>query len=438
MLRNYPVCSAVVAAAAVLLATLNLVRAEDESSAKQKGSQTAPIGELRREVDAVRRDLKEIRAALKRVEEAVEKQQSPGFSPVTIRIQSEDGRPLAGYLVEMESAHEQGQRAFASGRSDRSGVALSRKLPYGDYDLKISGESGWTTRLQDVAVEIGTSFEKVVVAPDPQERATLRIQSAIDPEHLDGLRFGELRKQESPIHYSSPFSPEPGEESERYADFPTPGEGITQVAAAIEVAVEQSLEQPDGKVQTWRWTPGEKQLPAEIFASSDEVLVVSDVDGASARPKGSSRFFSFRDARKGLVEVEVELEESEPEEMEHPQADFSIGYLRVDVRRVAETGLSLQIVPGELTLSVERMVGKPGPQVLKSLGLENDANIWLEASLRGDSEWVPRLLDLTDWQRGSSISYLAKKTAAVAPDETIRITVNSPEDLPNGADSDEN
>lgn len=189
------------------------------------------VKELRQEVEAMRRDLRDVRSVLKRIEDRIGKEQGPSeFSPVTIRIQSEEGRPLEGFVVDIESARREVQRVSASGRSDRDGLALSRHLPYGDYRLTISEESGWSTSLRIVTVEVGTALEKVVVAPDPQERARLEVRSALRSEAFEGLRFGTRWQRTSSRGYGSPVSPEPGEEEDRFASFPT----VSEVSARSE------------------------------------------------------------------------------------------------------------------------------------------------------------------------------------------------------------
>jgi hypothetical protein len=139
------------------------------------------------------------------------------FSPVTIHIQTEDGRPLEGYRVEMSST--EGRRVFASGESNASGLALSRNMHYGDYRLRITEPSGWTTNFNKITVEVGAPLRKVVKAPDPDERVTLNIESHVEKQPFRGLTFHPHQ------HRVGPALP-PLEQT----DFPKVGDGIEEVA----------------------------------------------------------------------------------------------------------------------------------------------------------------------------------------------------------------
>lgn len=361
---------------------------DDRSEAALAGESKA----LRQEIEAMRRDLRDVRAALKRIEERIGRDQGPSeFSPVTIRMQSEEGRPLPGFLVEMESARKEVRRVSASGRSDREGLALSRHLPYGDYRLRISEESGWSTTLRNVTVEVGTALEKVVVAPDPQERARLEVRSALRSEAFEGLRFGKRWQRTSSRGYGSPLSPEPGEEDDQFASFPTVDDGVSQVAVEVRIGIERAIEQPDSEVRTWRWS-GSEDHPLRLLALEKSFATISDAKEDSTRPEDGRRYFVAGD---GLSDD-----------------DYSVRFSKLALRQEAdEQDFSLEIAPGDVTLSVREFLGRPEPDVLRSLGLEEDSGIWLEATLHGSSASVPRILDLEGWERGTG-STLAKQTLA--------------------------
>lgn len=387
------------------------LRDEDRSSE----SLADEVKELRQEVEAMRRDLREMRSALKTIEKRTGKEQGPSdFSPVSIRVQSEDGRPLPGFLVEMESARKEVRRVSASGRSDRDGLALSRDLPYGDYQIKVREDSGWSTSFRNVTVEIGKALEKVIVAPDPQERAVLEIQSAIDPQGVESLRFGERRERSSGPGYFVSHSPEPGKEGARFASFPTVGDGISEIAVQVRIGLERTLEQPDGTVQTWRWRAWKELLPT-VLATAEGVVAIAGTEGGTSRPKKASRYFAPVNDLFG---------------------NYSVAYLKRDLRR-AEGDFSLEIAPGDVTMTVTRVLGKAAAEVLPSLGLEadHDSEIWLEARMQGSSEWVPRILDLEEWERGTGSSPLAKKTVRVGPGDEVQVGVRSPRNSPHGTES---
>jgi|GEM_PF-3193607 len=374
---------------------------------------------LREEIDKLQKDIGEIQAALKRIENAMEtRSRASGFSPVRIRVQGEDGRPLAGYRVEMESAQKEGRRAVATGRSDDTGIALSRALPYGNYHIQIRDDSGWNTSFRNVTVEVGATLDQVIIAPDPQERASLRIGSAMDAKGIQELPFGELSRGSGSqfSHTSTIHAPEPGENDDRFAAFPTPGKGISEVAVELQMSLEQKIEQPDGKLQTWRWTAPEMRLPL-ILATTGRVIAVRGRND-SARPLVTSPFFVSTGQRLGS------------------ETERKIGFLNFDVIRGAERELSFEIAAGELTVRATRIVGKAEPAVLKTLGIEDETEIWLPVKLKRGSEWLPRLLDLEGWNPNPrAFSDVAERTFSVEPDETLQVTVKSPQGLPRDEDS---
>lgn len=353
----------------------------------------------------MRRDLRDLKSVLKRVEERIGKEQGPSeFSPVTIRIQSEDGRPLEGFLVKMESARKEVRRVSASSRSDREGLALSRHLPYGEYRLSVKHESGWSTTFRDITIEVGEALEKVVIAPDPQERASVKIQSALRPDAFEGLRFGERREPRGARAYSIEHSPEPGEDRARFASFPTVGDGISEAGVEVRIGIEREIQQPGGESQKWRWSGGENAVH-RLLVTPDGAAAITNVESKSARPEDSSRYFAPADGQSEF---------------------YTVGFLKLELQNPIEQGVSLELAPGDATLLIAEPLGKAKPEALSSLGVDEGSEVWLQASLSGESEWVPRIIDLEGWERGTGISHLAKKTLELEAGEHVEVTIGSP------------
>lgn len=59
----------------------------------------------------------------------------------------------------------------------------------------------------------------------------------------------------------------------------------------------------------------------------------------------------------------------------------------------------------------------------------------MEASLSGESEWVPRILDLDGWERGNGIAFLAKKALDIEPGASVEVTIRSPRQPSQGTEA---
>ncbi len=332
---------------------------------------------------------------------------SSEFSSVTIRIQTEDGRSIPGYRVRMQS--DNGRRVSASGESDETGLALSRNMPYGDYSLRIAEPTGWETRFRTVTVEVGAPFEKIVHAPDPQKRATVEVRSAIAREAFAGIRFGHIgRPRQSSL--TPPPSPEPGEEPGQFDSFPEYDDGIRDVAVEISFHVESiSLTQPDGEGQTWHWRG--KRRP--LLASADGVRVIDQIRGGTVPLDETARYFTA-DPRK------------EPRRRYLGEPEIHFHKLTVDAE--ADSEISMELAAGEITFVARRILGRADANVLTSLGVDDDSEVWLEAKLKEDSAWASRILETNYWTLQPEHSILATQTLTLEPGETAHITVNSPPD----------
>ena len=396
------------------------VPAEGDRSRQEPNSENSAEGDnVGDELEAIRKEIAEIRATLERLEQAVTADKGASeFSPVMIRIETEAGEPLSGFDVKMYSL--EGRHIEASDVSGADGVGLTRQLPYGDYRISISHPSGWRMNMKNQTVEPGKSFEKVVRAPDPSGRATVAIRSSIDRSRFEGLRFGERRHYRSGYSaYSVSHSPEPGQEDAgRYYmpfdSFPTVSDGIGEVAVQLEVSVEQEIEQPDGDAQTWYWRPPEElRFPRILLAIDDRVTGISDYDGGSAEAAETARYFRRQDE----------------DDRESSSRRYKVGYLKINSEQKHPADeVALPIVPGTVTVAVESFLGKPDDAVLQSLEHEGpfEQPIWLRANLDGSSEWIPKVLNLDGWERGTSISFHARQVSEVADGETVEIAVESP------------
>ena len=379
---------------------------------QRRQAEPAPAADIKRlhgDFQAMRKEIRHIKTTLERIEAMIAGRRGPSeFSPVTIRVQTEDGRPLAGFRVEMALDRDQGRQLRVSGRSDETGLALSRELPYGDYHIVITEPSGWSASVHTLTVELGAPLDKTVVAPDLDHRGSLQIRTSLDACPFKGLPFGEM-PEDSGGGYRVPFAPEPDEESERFASFPTVGDGIREPAAEILLEVERPVPQPDGTTRTWRWSGSEHGLPT-LLASTNQMIVVEEANSESASPKSSGRYFALPD--------------------EEYEEDYSVGILRFRVERTGERSISLDVAPGEVRLRLVRFLAKAEQNAVSSLGIEDAKDgdeIWLEAYLTGRSDWVTRTLDLKGWDRsGRTSTWLAKKTVAIGPGETARFAIQPP------------
>lgn len=72
------------------------------------------------------------------------------------------------------------------------------------------------------------------------------------------------------------------------------GNGITEVAAVIDVAVQRDVEQPNGETQVWRWTPNGQHVPTGLLATSSGIAPILSADGGAARTRESGEFFHQR------------------------------------------------------------------------------------------------------------------------------------------------
>ncbi|MGN6134244.1 MAG: hypothetical protein ACTHOU_07055, partial [Aureliella sp.] len=175
------------------------------------------------------------------------------FSGVSLRVESETGKPLAGFQGKLVLQAKEGRYVAVSGASDDTGLVLQRMVPYGKYHLSLNEPTGWSTYVSDVVVEIGKELELNIVAPDPSLRGEISLVSHLREAAFSGLPFGEIRSRMG-AGYSIGYTPEPSVQEERSTTFPTVADGIAEVGVRLAVSARQDLLQSDGKNVTWRWS----------------------------------------------------------------------------------------------------------------------------------------------------------------------------------------
>jgi hypothetical protein len=391
----------------------------------EQQNQQPRFDQLRGELRQIRRDIAELRKAVEELSQVVRQQQSASeFSPVRIYVETADGRPLAGFDIELESDNNEGRRFRVTGTSNDQGLALTRQLPYGEYRLTLSEPTGWSARLQRVTVELGQPLELHVRAPDPEQQGTLVVRSALDPGGLAGLHFGERQEHERNARsYGIPFAPapEPMEEPGELASFPTLEKGINAVALQLALSAEQKIEQPDGEVETWHWRlsdtppqPLQQSGSASLLVRHDGAARIVDYNSGMARPQESAEFF---------------VGDNDPEE---DDKYVTVGYVELATKAAPEDLLEVGVPPGEVTIILEKLLGRAAEGTRASLDLMSDGNrqIWLEATLRPRSQWLPRLLVLSDWQQPEEerpvAQILARRTLTIESGKSTSLTLTSP------------
>ena len=195
-------------------------------------------------------------------------------------------------------------------------------------------------------------------------------------------------------------APEPGQPPAKLESFPDMGNGIKEAAVQLVFLVERTVEQPDGQSQ--RWHAG-REIDHRLLVSAGRVFTMTGMADKSARPEKDAPFFAS----------------NEP-------SDYSVGYLEFYGEEAVEGEFVVDIPAGELTVQLDDFVGKPDLRALYALGLHEKPGTWLPASFSATSDWVPRLVDLKGWERGTGIAFHAKQVKRVEPGETVEIRVASP------------
>lgn len=387
----------------VLLLTMILCAPPKDVSVQ---TDNASVDDLKTAVEQMRADLKAMRLSLEAIQQRLDNERSPTiFTPVSVRVEDEDGQPLPGFHVKMRSAEKGVRQVEVTGHSDDTGLALTRDLPYGRYYFWVEEQKqGWYSRLNDVTVELGKPFERTIIAPNPDAKATVTLRSRLDPAAFEGLRFGQFQSRRTRGSISSPLAPEPGAEEIRFESFPTFNNGIDKVAVKVRLGMSRTISQGDDIEMTWRVSEN-----SMLMATPFRFIVVGDTKGESMVLPRETPYFSPTDER---------FEDS----------DYQVGYIVCDDVKSIEGEYSLELPAGELEVRLVRFYGKAGPAAAESLRMDgqSDQEIWLDATLKATSQWVPRILDLTNWHRGTGISHLAMQTHTIEANRDVEITIASP------------
>jgi serine/threonine protein kinase len=351
---------------------------------------------------------------------------------VTIPVEYEDGRPATGAEVtmRMQGTGMQGEPerpVVVTGKADVKGVAFNRGLPYGKYEMTIKvadgGTASWSATLRDILLEFGGSYKQKVVAPAPEKRATVKVQTAFNSGGLKGLRFGNYVVGKGGAFGGGGigviWSPEPGKQELRFAHFPVLGNGITSTALSIMLSVTRDVKQPSGfhksefdftaqpggETLNWHWMRRDDYYSDELIMTEKSVI----------------------DPKNYGFQVVYDLKGSEY--FSNPREEHGVQYLTFSDPGRTGNPLSLEFPPGKLECVVRAIYGQATAEITQALGLKPQAGreVWLEAKLNGESAWVPRAIDLSDWIHGKDIlNPIAHKTLLLKPGETQTIRVASP------------
>lgn len=368
------------------------------------------LKQVQDELTELRNKVEEQTGKLKEIKTLLEKQYRAEFSETTIRVTAEDGRPLHGFQVKLKSAAKDERSIVASGQSNNAGLAILHELPYGAYFLSVEGPTGWTAHFDSVTIELGTPFEKTIVAPDPREHALLSLRSSLASSPFKGLRFGEVNEPARGLAgYFVPPSPEPGEMTPPFNTFPQLGDGIEEVGVLLEFRVERNIPQPDGSVEKWQWSP--KEINDRFILTPRGVLTVRHFERGSTDPSASAAYFAL-DRTTAPAEA---------------QDNFRVAYYEADFEGDLMEEVSISVAAGELTVSIADLIAKADRQVNLALGLNEEANAWLRATVMRDSKWIPRILNLDGWTQGDNpFRHLVFSSATLESEYSLLIDVSSP------------
>lgn len=396
MARSLYARSILIAIASLTLASVGFAQPTESGS----GS-TAQLEEVLERLSRIEATQKQILERLNAQNSSAERTADAvgDFSRVRISVRSEDGRPLTGYQAHLRLASSAERPALAKGSSDERGLAIDRSMPYGLYTLSLKEESGWTTYLSDLVVEVGEPLELEIVAPDPAARGKLVLRSELRKEAFADLPFGEIRTSAGSGYYVS-AAPEPG--STEAKSYPTPSRGIEEVAVALSLNAARQLKQPNGRTLEWNWTPSSPEGSiARYLATSAGFRTFAGTNSPSAAPKEEAKFFSGLDT------------------------DEQVGYsIFSDVEDVGDA-LELDVPAGAVDLNLNEIYGKVSPDVLSSLGLAGKVAtpIWLSVSLQEGSQWQDRIFEAKQWSDPKNANYIVSRTINVERDKTVTASV---------------
>ncbi len=316
---------------------------------------------------------------------------SPERPPVKIIVHDEEGNPLSGALVSLfqSPAEDGGQILEINETSNENGVAVNRNLPFGHYELSARTADGWY--LPGHGSKINVEFEKglefILVAPTPVPFGKLTIRDEVKSPtvSVNELRFGILEEVNGPGFWVV-GAPEPEADLGDYETFPTITKGIEHVGLEIRYEIAKNISQPSLAAlhlnTKWAWAP------VNEAKSSRRYLIVngqargfvneSMYEGKSlhAWPKDGSNLFHL------------------------PSSKHRVGASLIALREPNALPLELAIPAGEISIYVERILGKPNAIAMEALNTQamgEQEELWLEANVQRNSAWIERLVDTTGW-----------------------------------------
>ncbi len=272
-------------------------------------------------------------------------------------------------------------------------MAVNRNLPYGHYELSATTADGWFlsghgSKL-NVEFEKGLSLKLVAPTPAPFGRLTIRDDANLRLAGSAGLRFGTLEElvNNGPAFSISPV-PEPDGDLGEYSSFPTVTNGIEQVGIEIRFEMTKNISQPSPSGthlnSKWKWTP------VDNAKSSCRYLIVD----------GQARAFVNQSVYHDIPFHGLPMEECEMFKL--PSAKHRVGGSLFALHEPTAMPLEIEIPAGEMSIYVERIIGKPSLTTMKALNWEphkDQPELWLEADVQRDSAWIERLIDTSDWIR---------------------------------------
>ncbi len=315
---------------------------------------------------------------------------SPEYPPVKIVVHDEEGKPLEGVKVSLyQIAKDQGGQVLEINEtSDGKGMAVNRNLPYGHYALSVKTADGWY--LPGSGSKINVEFEKgldfILVAPTPVPFSKLIIRDDVKTTSasVSELRFGILEEVNGSGFWVS-AAPEPEADLGDYETFPTIANGIEHVGVDIRYEIAKCISQPSPSAlhlnTKWKWYPDQAK-------SSRRYLIVN----------GHARGFV-----NGTVDQGIRLHvwpKDDSQLFRLPSSKHRVGASLIALREPTALPLELAIPAGEISIYVERILGRPNAAAMEALNTQamgNQEELWLEAKVQRNSAWIERLVDTTGW-----------------------------------------
>lgn len=323
------------------------------------------------------------------------------FPPVKVTVKSLSGDPIQGVSVALRKTGVQ-----ASDTSAKGGVAIDRTLPFGTYTLSAKTLDGWATHQHQV-VEFDKGLDLTIVAPNPGEKSQVVLESQFKPAGLDTLPLGKWQEREGAGTFVR-FTPEPGEPRGNLKAFPTHGHGIDEIALTLWLTLKQSIPQPAGPEIEWTWLRDKHTpLAGKLLLTAESIRAITKTSLTSKVPLPDATYFTPQLRNR-----------------------FEVGGERFTLGEVASARApyKLSLPPGELTVYIGNVYGRPNEEVRAALGLEktssrNAEDLWLPASLEANSQWILRLMNLDGWQRRpeSGLPHLTSWQQSLKPNEEATV-----------------